>query len=110
VDSEILWRVAVVQLVAVAVLSLILGLLLPHSFFTTWGWLSGPLVWLLCAWFTARVVGLPREPVVLRAVLAGIPSAILVLLGLHWVGIVIAIGLFAWLCARLHRPFAGPAS
>ena len=106
-DSEILWRVALVQLAAVAVLSLILGLLLPHSFFTSWGWLSGPLVWLLCAWFTARVVGLQTEPVVIRAILAGIPSALLVLLGLHWLGIAVAIGLFAWLCARLRRPFAG---
>jgi hypothetical protein len=110
VDSEILWRVAVVQVAAVAVLSLILGLLLPHSFFSDWGWLTGPLVWLLCAWFTARVVGLPTEPVLVRALLAGIPSALLVLLGLHWVGVVFAIGLFAWLCARLPRPLAGGAS
>jgi hypothetical protein len=107
VDSEILWRVAVIQVVAVAILSLILGLLLPHSFFTSWGWLSGPLVWLLCAWFTSRVVGLPTEPVLFRAVLAGIPSAVLVLIGLHWLGVVVAIGLFAWLCARLPRPLAG---
>jgi len=107
VDSEILWRVAVVQVIAVAVLSLILGLLLPHSFFTTWGWLTGPLVWLLCAWFTARAVGLATEPVLFRAVLAGIPSALFVLLGLHWVGVVIAIGLFAWLCAQLPRPLRG---
>ena len=55
---------------------------------------------------TARVVGLPPEPVLVRAVLAGIPSALFVLLGLHWVGVVIAIGLFAWLCARLPRPLA----
>ena len=106
-DSEILWRVAVVQVAAVAVLSLVLGLLLPHSFFEDFGWLTGPLVWLLCAWFTARVVGLPTEPVLVRAVLAGIPSALFVLLGLHWVGVVLAIGVFAWLCARLPRSLAG---
>jgi hypothetical protein len=106
VDSEILWRVAVVQVAAVAVLSIILGLLLPHSFFEDFGWLTGPLVWLFCAWVTARVVGLPAEPVLARAVLAGIPSALFVLLGLHWVGVVIAIALFAWLCARLPRPLA----
>ena len=105
-DSEILWRVAVVQVAAVAVLSIVLGLLLPHSFFEDFGWLTGPLVWLFCAWVTARVVGLPSEPVLVRAVLAGIPSALFVLLGLHWVGVVIAIGLFAWLCARLPRPLA----
>jgi len=107
VDSEILWRVAVVQVVAVAVLSLVLGLLLPDSFFDDFGWLSGPLVWLLCAWFTARVVGLATEPVLVRAVLAGIPSALFVLVGWHWFGVIVAIGLFAWLCARLPRPVAG---
>ena len=103
-DSEILWRVAVVQVVAVVVLSLVLALLLPDSFFDSFGWLTGPLVWLLCAWITARIVGLPTEPVLVRAVLAGIPSLLFVLLGPHWLGVVVAIGLFAWLCARLPRP------
>jgi hypothetical protein len=106
VDSEILWRVAVVQVVAVAVLSLLLGLLLPHSFFEDWGWLSGPLAWLLCAWLTARVVGLPEAPVILRAALAGIPSLLFVLLGLHWLGAAVAIAIFALLCARMPRPVA----
>lgn len=105
-DSEILWRVAVVQVVAVAVLSLLLGLLLPHSFFEDWGWLSGPLAWLLCAWLTARVVGLPEAPVIVRAALAGIPSLLFVLLGLHWLGAAVAIAVFAILCARMPRPVA----
>jgi hypothetical protein len=110
VDSEILWRVAVVQVVAVGILSLILGLILPHSFFADWGWVTGPVVWLLCAWVTARVVGLPIEPVLARAVLAGIPSAIFVLIGLHWLGVVIAIALFAWLCAQIPRSLSGGAA
>jgi len=100
----------VVQVVAVAILSLILGLILPHSFFADWGWVTGPLVWLLCAWVTARVVGLPIEPVLARAVLAGIPSAIFVLIGLHWLGVVIAIALFAWLCAQIPRSLSGDAA
>jgi hypothetical protein len=90
----------------VAVLSLLLGLLLPHSFFEDWGWLSGPLAWLLCAWLTARVVGLPEAPVILRAALAGIPSLLFVLLGLHWLGAAVAIAIFALLCARMPRPVA----
>jgi hypothetical protein len=107
VDSEILWRVAVVQVVAVAVLSLVLALLLPGGFFDDFGWLTGPLAWLLCAWFTARVVGLPVEPVLARAVLAGIPSLPFVLLGAHWLGAAVAVAAFALLCARLPRPLAG---
>jgi hypothetical protein len=104
VDSAILWRVAVVQVVAVAILSLLLGLLLPHSFFEDWGWLTGPLAWLLSAWLTARVVGLPEAPVLIRAVLAGIPSLLFVIVGLHWLGALVAIAIFAVWCAYLPRP------
>ena len=103
-DSAILWRVAVVQVVAVAVLSLILGIVFSHGFFESWGWLVGPLSWLACAWVTARVVGLPEAPVLLRAVLAGIPSLLFVLIGAHWLGAVVAVGIFAAWCAYLPRP------
>jgi hypothetical protein len=109
VDSEILWRVAVVQVAAVAVLSLLLGLLLPHSFFESLGWLVGPLAWIGCAWLTARVVGLPEAPVLVRAALAGIPSLLFVIIGLHWLGAAVAVAVFALWCARLPRPLAGDA-
>jgi hypothetical protein len=109
VDSAILWRVAVVQVVAVALLSILLALVFSHGFFVSWGWLVGPLSWLLCAWLTARIVGLPEAPVLLRAVLAGILSLLFVLIGAHWLGAAVAIGLFAALCARLPRPAAEPS-
>lgn len=105
-DSAILWRVAVVQVASVAALSLLLGLLLPHGFFEAAGWLVGPLAWMLCAWFTAWVVGLPLPPVLTRAALAGIPSLLFVALGLHWLGAAVAVALFAAWCATLPRPLA----
>lgn len=105
-DTEILWRVAIVQLVSVAVLSLMLGLLLPHEFFEDWGWLTGPAAWLLCAWFTARIVGLDSGAVVLRAAGAGVASLLFVIAGVHWLGVVVAIALFAAWCSRLPRPAA----
>lgn len=108
-DSAILWRVAVVQVVAVALLSLLLALVFSHGFFASWGWLVGPLSWMLCAWLTARVVGLPEAPVLLRAALAGIPSLLFVLIGAHWLGAVVAVTIFATWCARLPRPTAGAA-
>jgi hypothetical protein len=104
VDSAILWRVAVVQVAAVALLSILLALIFSHGFFASWGWLVGPLAWMACAWLTARVVGLPEAPVLLRAALAGIPSLLFVLIGAHWLGAAVAVGLFAALCARLPRP------
>jgi hypothetical protein len=103
-DSAILWRVAVVQAVAVAVLSIVLAVVFSHGFFASWGWLVGPLAWIGCAWVSGRVVGLPIAPVLLRAALAGIVSALFVIVGLHWLGALIAIGIFAALCARLPRP------
>ena len=111
-DSAILWRVAVVQAAAVAVLSVLLALLFSHGFFESWGWLVGPLAWLGCAWLTARIVGLPEPPVLARAVGAGIVSVLFVLVGLHWLGAIVAIAIFAAWCARIPRPAgsAPPAS
>jgi hypothetical protein len=103
VDVPTLWRAAVVQLVAVAVLSIALALILPHSFFDDWGRIAGPISWMLCAAFTARVLALPLVPTLVGAVLAGLPSIIAVLLDLHWAGAVLAVGLFALWCARLPR-------
>src|SRR5690349_18138200 len=97
VRLEVFWRVAVVQLVAVAVLSIALAIVFSHGFFASWGWLVGPLAWLGCAWVTARVVGLEPPPTLLRAVLAGVVSGLFVLIGLHWLGALVAVGLFAWL-------------
>jgi len=107
VDSAILWRVAAVQVVAVAVLSILLALVFSHGFFESWGWLVGPLAWMACAWLTARVVGLPEAPVLFRAAVAGIPSVLFVLLGLHWLGAAVAVAVFAAWCATLPRPATG---
>lgn len=103
-DSAILWRVAAVQVAAVAVLSVLLALVFSHGFFESWGWLVGPLAWMACAWLTARVVGLPEAPVLVRAALSGIPSLLFVLVGLHWLGAAVAVAVFAAWCARLPRP------
>ena len=102
-DVPTLWRAALVQLVAVAVLSVVLALILPHSFFDDWGWIAGPVSWMLCAAFTARVLTLPLVPTLIGAALAGLPSIVAVVIGLHWAGAVLAVGLFALWCARLPR-------
>lgn len=102
-DTPTLWRSALLQLVAVAVLSIALALALPDDFFDDWGWLTGPVAWLLCAAFTARALALPPAPTLLGALLAGLPSLLFVALGAHWAGAVVAVGLFALWCARLRR-------
>ena len=107
VDSTIAIRTAVFQGAFVAVLSIALAIALPHSFFVDWGWLAGPGAWLLCALITSSILALPRGPALLGAALAGLPSLLAVLIGVHWLGAVIAIALFALWCGRLTP--RGPA-
>lgn len=102
-DRSVLWRAAVAQLLAVAALSLLLAVTLPHSFFDDWGWVTGPLAWLACAGLTAWALKLEVRGVLLGAALAGIPSAIAVIAGVHWLGVAIAIAGFAAWCAWLAR-------
>ena len=101
-NSHLGIRVAVLQAVAVALVSVALAIALPRSFFEDWGWLSGPGAWLLCALFTASALALPRGRALLGAVLAGLPSLIAVVLGVHWLGAVLTIALFAIWCSRLQ--------
>jgi hypothetical protein len=103
VDRSILWRAALVQLLSVAALSFVLAIALPHSFFEHWGWLAGPFAWALCALVTARVLRLPALATLAGATLAGLPSVAAVLAGLHWLGALFAVVLFALWCARLAR-------
>lgn len=97
---QIFWKSAVVQLLAVAAVSIVLALLLPKSFFESWGWLSGPTAWLLCAAFTATILRLNPAGTVLGAALAGLPSIVFVLIGVHWLGALFAAFLFASWCGR----------
>ena len=98
-NRSVLWRAALVQVLAVAALSLLLAVTLPESFFDDWGWLAGPLAWLACAALTARLLSLEVRSVLPGAVLAGIPSAIAVLGGVHWLGVALAVAAFAAWCA-----------
>lgn len=102
-DVPTLWRAALLQIAAVAVLSIALALALPHDFFVDWGWIAGPAAWMLCAAFTARVLRLPLVPALTGAVLAGLPSLLAVVLGIHWIGAALAVALFALWCARLRE-------
>jgi hypothetical protein len=102
-DRSVLWRAAATQLLLVAAISLVLALALPESFFEDWGWLSGPVAWFGCAAITASVLHLPIRGVMLGALLAGIPSAVAVLVGVHWLGVAIAVAAFAAWCAWLAR-------
>jgi hypothetical protein len=108
-DRSVLWRAGAVQAISVAVLAVALGLSLPRSFFAEWGWLAGPAAWVACALVTAAVVRLPAGPVLVGAALAGLPSLVAVAIGVHWLGAVVGVVLFALWCARLARDRRLPA-
>jgi hypothetical protein len=109
VSARTFWRAASIQLLAVLLLAGALGAALPHSFFEDWGWIAGPFSWLLAAAITSWFVRLPVQLALLGAVLAGLPSLLAVLVGLHWVGVLLAVGLFglwcAWARAQLLREY-----
>lgn len=100
-DQVLALKVAVLQLSSVAILSILLAIALPKSFFEDWGWIVGPSAWIACAALTARALELPLRFTLLGAALAGLPSIIAVVIGIHWLGTVIAVGLFAAWCDAL---------
>jgi hypothetical protein len=108
-DVPTLWRAASIQLLAVLLLAGALGAALPHGFFEDWGWIAGPLSWIVCAAITTWFVRLPLRLVLLGAFLAGLPSVLAVLVGLHWVGALLAVLLFGlwcgWLRGQLVREY-----
>ncbi|MEY4955877.1 MAG: hypothetical protein RL409_134 [Gemmatimonadota bacterium] len=98
IDRQLALRAGGVQLACVLVLGLATGLAFSHQTFEDWGWLIGPGAWLVSALITARLVRLDYGRTLLGAVLAGIPSGIATLIGLHWLGALIALILFALWC------------
>jgi hypothetical protein len=100
-DRTVLWRAAALQAVSVAVLAVILGTALPKSFFEDWGWLAGPGAWAACAVLVAAVLRLPPGATLIGAGLAGIPSLVAVLAGVHWAGAPLGVLLFGLWCGRL---------
>jgi hypothetical protein len=100
-DRPVALKALGLQVLAVVATSAALALALPKSFFEDWGWLSGPLAWLACAALTARVLRLPVPGALAGAILAGVPSAIAVVAGVHWLGALIAAVLFGLWCGRL---------
>lgn len=83
---------AVVAVIALAVISMIL---LEHSDFVDWGWLIGPAAWIVSCLVGARVGGLSLLAGLVGAAVAGIPSALATLTGVHWLGVVVGLVAFA---------------
>jgi hypothetical protein len=101
VDRSVALRAGAAQAAGVAVVSVVLALALPESFFEDWGWIAGPAAWMAVAAAVARLLRLALPSALTGAALAGVPSVFAVLVGVHWAGAAIAVVLFALWCGRL---------
>jgi len=111
IDTTLAMRAALVQAAGVLVPGLATGLTLSHAFFEDYGWLVGPPAWMIAAAVTVSVLRLPFWRGLLGAVVAGIPSGIATLIGVHWLGAALAIIIFALWCGGLaERRTANPTA
>lgn len=100
-DRSVAWRAALLQALLLTVTALVLAALLDKQFFRDWGWLAGPGAWAACALATGAVLRLPLAAVLAGAALAGVPSLLTVLIGVHWLGAPFGVAVFAAWCGRL---------
>ena len=107
VDRKLAIRAALMQAAAVAVISIALAIALPRSFFVDWGWIAGPGAWALCALLTAHLLDMHKLWTLLGAAVAGLPGLAGVLIGVHWLGTLAAVGVFAVWCGFSRSRTAG---
>ena len=100
-DGSTVWRAALLQALILSVTALVLAATLDRDFFVHWGWLAGPGAWAACALATGTFLRLSPVPVLIGAALAGTPSLITVVAGVHWLGAPFGVALFAAWCGRL---------
>ena len=103
-DRSILWRAALVQTLAVALLFAVLALTLPHSFFEDWGVIVGPAGWIAASLVTMKVVGLPLGRVALASAVAGASAALIGAVAEHSISLPVAVVVFALICAAQPGP------
>jgi hypothetical protein len=99
-DLSLLARAALVQALLVgALFGVLVALPLGDDFFEDYGWISGPVAWLVCAAIAARILEIPRLLALFAAVAGGVAGAIVGVAIDHTAGLVVSIAVFAASCA-----------
>jgi hypothetical protein len=98
VNARVFWKSFVVQAVVVSIPFGALGAALSHEFFEDWGWLVGPLVWLICSVLTAQILRLPLGYVLFSALAGGVAGLVVFLATSHFPGMIAALLVFAASC------------
>jgi hypothetical protein len=97
-NARLFWKALVVQAVVVAIPFAILGLALDDEFFEDWGWVVGPVVWLVCSAVTGRILALPLAYVLFSALAGGVAGLLVMLATNHLPGLLAALLVFAASC------------
>ena len=95
-DPRLFWKSLAVQALLVgALFAILVALPFDEDFFKDYGFIVGPLAWLLCSAASARILSLPLSYVLFGAVAAGVCGLIVLLAASHIAGIVVALLVFA---------------
>ena len=99
-DSSLFVRAALVQALLVAALfAILIALPLGDDFFEDYGWVTGPIAWIVCAAIAGRILSLPASLVVFAALAGGVAGVLVSVAAGHTAGLVIAVAVFAASCA-----------
>ena len=94
-DSNLFVRAALVQaLLVAAVFAILIALPLGDDFFEDYGWITGPLAWIICALVTGRILKLPLDMTLFSAAAGGIAGFLVSLATSHEVGLIVAVAVF----------------
>jgi hypothetical protein len=98
VNARLFWKSLAVQAIVIAIPFTILALTVDESFFKSWGWAVGPVIWLACAVVSARILAMPPGYVLFSAVAGGVAGGIVMVATSHTPGLVAALLVFAASC------------
>jgi hypothetical protein len=103
-DSSLFVRAALVQALLVAALfAILIALPLGDDFFEDYGWISGPIAWIVCAAVACRILSLPASLVAFAALAGGVAGFLVSLVASHTVGLIVAVAVFAASCAGYEQ-------
>ena len=99
-DSSLFMRAAVTQALLVgALFAVLVALPLGDDFFEDYGWVTGPVAWVVCAALAGRILSLPLSLVTFAAAAGGVAGALVGLAASHTAGLIVAVAVFAASCA-----------
>jgi hypothetical protein len=99
-DSRLFWRAALVQALLVGVVfAILVALPLGEDFFEDYGWVTGPVAWILCALATGRILSFPLELTLFAAAAGGVAGALVALVSSHAIGLIVGVAVFGASCA-----------